>query len=129
MCEEEVSKKPYLKLLSASKIDNLSENQSKLDSPHLLSDRTQLNTENVLERLIRRNQAYKGELIHALNLKDYDFKLLYQINKTDFGQKWTDQNASFDVELSFTWLDWRILELIVSDEIFNVENVDTEQAL
>ena len=39
MCEEEVSKKPYLKLLSVAKIDNLNENQMKTDSAHLLSDR------------------------------------------------------------------------------------------
>ena len=68
----------------------------------------------MLERLIRRSQSYKVSLTHAINLKDPDFKLLHQISRTDFGQKWDDQNAGFDVEMSFTWLDWRIMDILRS---------------
>ena len=57
----------YLKLLSVVKVDNLHENQLKMDSPHLLSDRLPLEDRDVLERLIRINQSYKTELSHALN--------------------------------------------------------------
>ena len=60
-------KQRYLKLLSCVKVDNLHENQIRLDSPHLLSHRTILEDDDVLERLIRVNQSYKTELSHALN--------------------------------------------------------------
>lgn len=58
-----------------------------------------------------------------------DFNLLEKINKIDFMQTWGRQGSSFDVECSFTWLDWRILELINSHSYFSIENIDTEQAL
>ena len=76
----------------------------------------------MLERLIRRNQAYKTAVSHALSLNNSNFKLLHQINKIDFGQKWTDQNAGFDVELSFTWLDWRIMDILQSKIDFVTED-------
>ena len=94
------------------------ENMHKIDSPHLLSDKVQLKNDNVLERLIRRNQAYKTALSHAINTKNTSFQLLHQINKIDFKQRWNDQNSSFDVELSFTWLDWRIMDIVQSNADF-----------
>ena len=45
----------YLKLISVVKIDNLHENKSKIDSPHLLLERLTLEKRDVLERLIRMN--------------------------------------------------------------------------
>jgi hypothetical protein len=49
----------YLKLISVSKFDNLHINQTKMDSPHLLCQPSELKSRNVLERLIRINQNYK----------------------------------------------------------------------
>lgn len=88
----------YLHLLSAAKIDNLHENFEKLDSPHLLSDRTSLAPRDVLERLIRINQKYKTTLVHSLNLHDESHNLLSKLNRIDYLQKWGDRSASFDVE-------------------------------
>ena len=65
--------KRYIKLLSCVKVDNLHENQMKLNSPHLLSHKLNLEDEDVLERLIRINQSYKTDLSHALNTGRKDF--------------------------------------------------------
>lgn len=85
----------------------------------------------MLERLIRMNQAYKTNLTHALNLKKLDknlnnFKLLPLINKIDFTQPWTDPNSSFDIENTFTWLDWRIIDRVEDPELdFYIDNIDS----
>jgi len=34
--------------------------------------------------------------------------------------------SKFDIELSFTWLDWQIMELEINDDTFHIENVDDE---
>ena len=34
--------------------------------------------------------------------------------------------AKFDIELSFTWLDWRIMELEINDDTFAIQDVDNE---
>ena len=121
----------YLKLLSAVKIDNLHENRDQLNSSHIHDDRCPLEDEVVLEKLIRMNQAYKTNLTHALNLKNLDknlnnFKLLPLINKIDFTQPWTDPNSSFDIENSFTWLDWRIIDRVEDPEIdFYIDDIDS----
>lgn len=67
----------------------------------------------MLERLIRVNQQYKTNLQHALNTEKQsyerltqDFNILAQINKIDYAQPWASQYSRFDIELSFTWLDW-----------------------
>ena len=85
----------------------------------------------MLEKLIRMNQAYKTNLTHALNLKNLDknfnnFKLLPLINKIDFTQHWNDPNSSFDIENSFTWLDWRIIDRVEDPEIdFYIDDIDS----
>ena len=124
--------KRYLKLLSCVKIDNLHENRDQLDSPHIFSDRKPLEDDAVLERLIRMNQSYKVNLTHALNRKNAagDFKLLPLINKIDFTQSWTDPNSSFDIENSFTWLDWRIIDRVEDPELdFYIDDIDSAQKL
>ena len=57
-----------LTLISVVKVDNLHENKTKLDSPHLIDDRKILEDRDVLERLIRVNQSYKTSLQHATNI-------------------------------------------------------------
>ena len=116
--------KRYIKLLSCVKVDNLHENQMKLNSPHLLSHKLILEDEDVLERLIRINQSYKTELSHALNTGQKDFHLMRQIYRMDYRKPWNDQNSSFDIELSFTWLDWQIMDMVNSAEHFYIEDID-----
>lgn len=123
-------KNRYLKLLSCVKVDNHHENMYKLDSPHLLLDRHPLEDRDVLERLIRMNQSYKTSLSHALNTNQKGFKLLQQINRVDFSQPWTLQDSSFDIENSFTSLDWRIIELVEdADTDFEIKDIEKEQRL
>ena len=126
--KDEDKTKRYLKLVSSVKIDNEFENMRKRDSPHMIVQPIPLVHRDVLERLIRMNQNYKTSLQHAINLNK-KINLLSLFNKIDYTQTWGKQSSSFDVETSFTWLDWRILELITSDAVFSVENVDREQAL
>ena len=96
--------------MSAVKVDNEYENMYKLDSGHFFDHPKSLQPRDVLERLIRKNQAYKTGVLHALNLQDEKFELLNVINGVDFLQHWGQPNSSFDVELSYTWLDYRIME-------------------
>ena len=119
----------YLQLLSVVKIDNQHENMVVIDSPHLLMERVTLEARDVLERLIRMSQNYKTKLFHALATKDYKFNILEQINKIDYSQDWNDQYSNFDVEMCFTWLDWRIADLVVTKEDFDLERVDKEQKI
>ena len=74
----------------------------------------------MLERLIRTNQDYKRYISHALNRKEKGTKLLTKINKIDYLQAFSSFKSKFDVELSFFWLDWRILELEIHDETFDL---------
>ena len=77
------------------------------------------------------NQSYKINLTHALNRENPEnFQLLPQINKIDYSQPWTDQNSSFDIENSFTWLDWRIIDRVEDPELdFEIDDIDSKQKL
>lgn len=52
-----------------------------------------------------------------------------QISRVDYLQHWDNLMSKFDIELSFTWLDWRLLELEIYDDTFNIEDVDDEQKI
>ena len=110
------------------KVDNLYENTRVRESPHLLCQRTRLEERDVLERLIRVNQAYKTNLQHAINTKDQDFNILEQFNRMDFEQPWDSHTSAFDCELSFTWLDWRIQDT-VNGHNFRISDIDYEQSI
>ena len=130
--EDKDPTKRYLQLLSAVKIDNEFENMKQMDSPHMIDHPVALQSRDVLERLIRMNQHYKVKLCHALSgthLSSRGGDILTNINKIDYLQSWDDRMSSFDVELSFTWLDWRIGELLINDADFNIENLSYEQAV
>lgn len=58
----------YIRLMSAVKIDNLITNINKRDSNHLMWDPMVLPARDLLERLMRKNQAYKSAVQHAINL-------------------------------------------------------------
>jgi len=57
------------------------------------------------------------------------YDLLENINTIDYTQPWTDKSSFFDVELSFTLLDMRIMELILKDDNFSVQDIEIEQAI
>ena len=82
----------------------------------------------VLERLIRRSQNYKTNLSHAINTNNTKFDLLPLINGVDYDQIHSDFHASFDISLSYTWLDWRIMDMLKKG-VVNIEDVDEEQQL
>ena len=69
---------------------------------------------------------------HALNKEPSDavhikkFNVLEKINKIDYLQKLDDFHASFDIELTFTWLNWRIMEMLESGAS-DINEVDHEQ--
>lgn len=55
--------------------------------------------------------------------------MMTKINSIDYLQKWGANMSSFDVELSFTWLDWSIMDQIIMRDDFDVSSVETEQQL
>ena len=75
----------------------------------------------MIERLIRANQDYKSGLTHALNIKDTSYNLLSKINKIDYVKDWNNSDATFEIELSFTLLNWRIMELITGQSGFSID--------
>ena len=123
----------HIRLMSAVKIDNLITNIDKRDSNHLMWDPMVLEPRDLLERLMRKNQAYKSSVQHAINLgieRGYsNFNLLQQLNTIDYSQTWGDKSSFFDIETSFTWLDMRIMEMILKDDNFKVSDIETEQAV
>ena len=100
----------------------------------MLLDRQVVASRDVLDRLIRRNQDYKLQLLHTLNIGkkktleklDREFDPLHSLNSIDFNQKWGNKMSNFDVELSFTVLDWKIAETVVYDRNFKIDNVEHE---
>ena len=58
-----------------------------------------------------------------------EFSLLSNINRIDYNQPWNDQVASFDLELSYTMLDWLICEMEINDGNFSLPDVDLEQKI
>ena len=73
------------------------------------------------------NQDYKCSMNHALNTGNKDFNLLEKINKIDYMMNWGHHSSTFVIELSFTWLDWRICDVVNSAQDFNVGCIDEEQ--
>ena len=70
-------------------------------------------------------------LLHAMN-RDNPMKLnpLSLINKVDYTQSWFHKKSSFDIENSFTWLDWRIINKFEEPETgFSIEDIDQAQKL
>ena len=64
-----------------------------------------------------------------MNMHYQNFNLLERIYNIDYMQSWGKTVSSFDIQLSFTWLDWRIIEQIIHDESFDLANVETEQKI
>ena len=81
------------------------------------------------------NQKYKVGLLHAMNLglKVYkekmgkSFNILSLINTVDYCQSVDENTAKFDVELSYTILDWQIAEQVIKNPLFLLEDVEEEQ--
>ena len=47
--------------------------------------------------------------------------------KVNYSGDWEDPHAKFDVELTFTWLDWRIVDLLINDPDFHIDQAYQEQ--
>ena len=116
-------------LRSTVKIDNLFENSHQRDSPHLLLQPLVFANRDVLDRLMRMNQDYKRYVQHSLAQENKRSKILTKISKIDYLQEWSDTYSKFDIELSFTWLDWRIMELEINDDTFDIHDVEDEQKI
>ena len=119
----------YLKLISCVKVDNLFINMTNRDEAHVFLQKKVLSASEVLARLIRLNQNFKVNTQHAVNTGKKDYNLLREINSIDFKQKWGDHSASFDIQMSFTWLDWYIADKLLKDDTFNLDNMDIEQKI
>lgn len=50
--------------------------------------------------------------MHALNTQNEAFELRQRINKIDYLQSMNDYQAGFDIEMTYTWLDWRIMDML-----------------
>ena len=75
------------------------------------------------------NQDYKTSLQPAINLGDKNFKIVEKIANIDYLQVLASNKSSLKIELSFILLDYKIIDLIISDENFTVKTADTEQAI
>ena len=64
---------------------------------------------------------------HAVNTGNSKFNLLEQISRIDYLQSWEGHSSSFEVELSFTTLDWFIADLVNSAEPYSLSTVDEEE--
>ena len=129
ICEDPETGEPFMKLISVCRIDNLHTDVDRADSPHYFKQPYTLKPNKVTERLIRLNQHYKSALRHAINLKPHetekDFKvfMLEQIMQIDYEQLWGLIDSFFAVQVSFTWLDWLIVEEAIRNENFSMDNV------
>ena len=80
------------------------------------------------------NQHYKTELIHAKTIGkdtikeklDREFNILHQITNIDYLQEWGAKRSNFDVENSFSILDWIISEKVVADKTYHLDEVEAE---
>ena len=99
-------------MLSAVKVDNMHMNMEKLDSGHVFHDQLAIENYSVLERLIRQSQFYKVGVSHALNTHNDNLRIRNLINRVDYLQNMKEKDSSFNVELSYTMLDWRTMDLL-----------------
>lgn len=50
-----------------------------------------------------------------------------RINKINFSRPWFGQDSQFDIEMTFTWIDWRITDLIINPEVdVDMEDMDKD---
>ena len=60
---------------------------------------------------------------------DFDGNLALDLYYIDYTQPWNNSESSFDVQTTFTLLDWKICDLVVADPQFNVGDIDQEQQM
>lgn len=65
-------------------------------------------------------------MMHAINMGKYkdenEFKsyMLSHVQNIDYLQPWGDLDSYFAIEMSFTWLDWLIIEQAIGNEKFRM---------
>lgn len=71
-------------------------------------------------------------MMHAINLGKHkdplEFKsyMLGHVQCIDYLQKWGELDSYFAIEMSFTWLDWLIIEEAIDNEKFRMKRVSIE---
>ena len=126
---------PSLDILSISKIDNFKSDT--FNDPHVILDPLPLEVSEVFERLLRISNQQKVHIDHmkwyttnepeeAHKKKNYLVEKLYSV---DYSEDWVGEESLFMAQLSFTMLDWLIMDRMVKHPDFQVENIDQEQTL
>ena len=69
------------------------------------------------------NEEYRG--------REEEFKayMLEQVQQIDYGQVWGKLDSYFAIQVSFTWLDWLIIETAIRDEQFSIKMISDQQKL
>ena len=113
-----------LRVISYAKIDNY----QLMSSIHNIREESSIGEKNVLRRLIRREQRYKTNLIHEMKWKGINLKPTEadsRPNVVDYAcEDWNATGAKFVPELSFTILNWKIIERVLSRDRFDLQDVD-----
>lgn len=56
------------------------------------------------------------------------FDILKQINKIDYTQVFHENTSFFNIENTFTWLDWRICDMLkIGKQARNLKDIEFEQ--
>ena len=69
----------------------------------------------VLETINRANQRFKSKMQAAKANPDFNGNLALDLYYIDYTQPWSERESSFDVQTTFTLLDWKICDLVVAD--------------
>ena len=81
---------------------------------------------------IKQKKSYALDQLKAIRPKLKKEKIQDELNRLSYESIFSvdySNDESFSVELSFTMLDWRILERIINDRAFDFANVDMKQIM
>jgi len=109
--------KNNLKLISQCKLDNQYALKRTLGVEECQLNVIDASRTSVYDRLILIGQDYKTRLTHLQNLQNTgtasEFNLLANLFRVNYEANWDDPLARFDVELSFTMIDWSLVDQLV----------------
>jgi len=121
-----------IKIVSFVTVDNF--DSQNFEDPHAILEKKFISLDETFDRLVRKNQMIKQAYIHKRSelLRDPKFandeeklkqkllKLIYEdIYDVDYSQL-----DYFAIDLSFTILDWTIMERIIDDKTYDFSNVE-----
>jgi hypothetical protein len=120
------------KQVQTTQIDNFEVNF--FDHKHSIKDQIPIAQEETLDRLINMSQDFKFKQQKSERMEfssDWE-KLLHSYKamyKVDYSQEMNEKNeqpAFFSTEMSFTYLDWHIIDKILNERDFDFSNIDEE---